>query len=50
MDSAGGFQKVLEALKDAGQYIMPAVKALLNVLVLLFDALANLIRQGLGKM
>jgi hypothetical protein len=49
MDSVTGFQKVLEALKDAGQYIAPAVKALMNVLMLIFEALASLIKEGLGK-
>ncbi|MCK9187300.1 MAG: hypothetical protein PHS16_02645 [Candidatus Colwellbacteria bacterium] len=50
MDTTGAIQKVIEAFKDAGQYIIPAVKALLNVFALIFETLANLIRDGLGKM
>jgi hypothetical protein len=47
MDSTAEFQKVIEALKEAGQYIAPAVKALANVLMLLFRALANFIGEVL---
>jgi hypothetical protein len=50
MDSAAGFQKVIEALKEAGQYIAPAAKALLNVLMLIFETLASLIKEGLGRL
>ncbi|MFA5052503.1 MAG: hypothetical protein WC565_00355 [Parcubacteria group bacterium] len=50
MDSAPEFQKVLEALKNSWQYILPAAKALLNVLSLLFDALAKLAREVMGNM
>jgi hypothetical protein len=43
MDSTAEFQKVWEALKEAGTYIVPAVKALASVAMTLFRALANLI-------
>jgi len=43
MDTAAEFQKVWEALKEASSYIIPAVKALANVAMILFKALANLI-------
>jgi hypothetical protein len=43
-------EKILEALKDAGQYIVPAIRALLNVFAIIFETLANLIRDGLGRM
>ncbi len=41
-------QKIIEAIQNAGQYIMPAIRALLNVVIVIFEGLANIIRNILG--
>ncbi|MDD4931520.1 MAG: hypothetical protein PHG66_05260 [Candidatus Colwellbacteria bacterium] len=43
------FQNLINSLQTAGQALIPAVKAILNVMVLALEALANLIKQGLGS-
>ncbi len=48
MESIDGIQKIIEAIQNAGQYIMPAIRALLNVVIVIFEGLANIIREVLG--
>jgi len=48
MEPVSEIQKILEAIQNAGQYIIPALRSLLNVVVVIFEGLADLIRGVLG--